>query len=270
MENTPEQWYKNLPPLTRIGLTTFFCVTVLAQLEILDPQLIFLNWPLIINKLQVWRTLTSVCFFGTFSFQFLFQMYFFSSFSARLERDEIFTQPGDYLFFLLCQILLLDVISLVLAWPTGFPTLGQSLVFAILYYWSRRKPYEMLNFFSFNIKGYQFPFALIFFQLLIGGSIWGDLLGLASGHVYYFLKEVVPQEYGKTLISTPSFLVNFMAAYSAAAPAGPPRGGGANIGGLGGAGGGGGGGGGGGPVNRPGPPPAPTRFGGAGHRLGGN
>mmetsp|Transcript_1264 Transcript_1264/g.1413 ORF Transcript_1264/g.1413 Transcript_1264/m.1413 type:complete len:162 (-) Transcript_1264:38-523(-) len=158
MENTPEQWYKNLPLLTRIGLTAIFGVTVLVQLEILNPMLLSLNWPLIINKLQVWRLLSSVFFFGTFSFQFLFQLYFFSSFSSKLETNEIFAQPGDYLFFLLTQILLLDVLSLVLAWPTGFPMLGPSLVFAILYYWSRREPYANLNFFSFTIKGYQFPF----------------------------------------------------------------------------------------------------------------
>jgi Derlin-2/3 len=257
MENTPEQWYKNLPILTRIGLTTFFCITVLVQLEILDPKLLFLDWPLVINKLQVWRLLTSVMFFGTFSFQFLFQLYFFCSFSSKLEKNEIFAQPGDYLFFLLVQILLLDVISLVLAWPSGFPALGPSLVFAILYYWSRREPYAVLNFFSFNIKGYQFPFALVFFQLLIGGNIWVDLLGLAAGHIYYFIKEVVPQEYGKTLIKTPAFLTNFMRNYSSGnAPAAPAAGGFAGVGG------------------RPGggaPPPAPPRnFGGAGNRLGGN
>lgn len=258
MENTPEQWYKNLPILTRIGLTTFFCITVLVQLEIMDPYLLYLNWPLVINKLQVWRLLTSVTFFGTFSFQFLFQMYFFTSFSSKLEKNEIFAQPGDYLFFLLVQILLLDVISLVLAWPAGFPALGPSLVFAILYYWSRREPYAQLNFFSFTIKGYQFPFALIFFQLLIGGNIWVDLLGLASGHIYYFIKEVVPQEYGHTLIKTPAFLVNFMSRHvgRGAAPPAPAAGGFA---------------GGGAPPGGGGAPPAPPRnFGGAGHRLGGN
>lgn len=254
MENTPEQWYKSLPILTRIGLTAIFGITVLVQLEILDPRLLSLNFPLVINKIQVWRLLTSVFFFGNFSFPFLFQLYFFSSFSSKLERNEIFSQPGDYLFFLITQILLLDVISLVLAWPNGFPMLGPSLVFAILYYWSRREPYAALSFFSFSIKGYQFPFALIFFQLLIGGNIWLDLLGLASGHIYYFLKEVVPQEYGHTLIKTPGFLSRFMAHYTGAAAA-PTRtvGGGA----------------------RPGaapaaPPPTTARnFGGAGHRLGG-
>mmetsp|Transcript_70109 Transcript_70109/g.193953 ORF Transcript_70109/g.193953 Transcript_70109/m.193953 type:complete len:253 (+) Transcript_70109:97-855(+) len=249
--NTPEQWYKNLPILTRIGLTVIFGVTVLVQLEILNPMLLSLHWPMIINKLQVWRLLSSVFFFGTFSFQFLFQLYFFSSFSSKLEQNEIFAQPGDYLFFLLTQILLLDLLSLVLAWPNGFPMLGPSLVFAILYYWSRREPYAMLNFFSFTIKGYQFPFALVFFQLLIGGNIWMDLLGLASGHIYYFLKEVVPAEYGHTLIKTPSFLTSLMAQYTAGARgavgAGAVGGGGNQA-----------------------PPPPPPRFGGTGHRLGGN
>lgn len=258
MENTPEQWYKNLPPLTRIFLTTIFGVTVLVQLEILNPALLYLNWPMVIEKLQVWRLLTSVSFFGTFSFQFLFQLYFFCSFSSKLETNEIFAQPGDYLFFLLVQILLLDVISLVLAWPAGFPMLGPSLVFSIIYYWSRREPYQNLSFFSFTIKGYQFPFALIFFQLLMGGNIWVDLLGLASGHIYYFLKEVVPDAYGTTLIKTPSFLLRIMHSYAVSAAAAPRAGGIAGV----------GGGGGGGPP--PPPPPAPRNFGGAGHRLGGN
>merc|ERR1719329_424836 len=143
----------------------------------------------------------------------MFQLYFFSSFSSKLEQNEIFVQPGDYVFFMFTVIIFLDAISLILQWPTGMPTLGPSLVVAILYYWSRREPYAQLSFFSFSIKGYQFPFCLVFFQLLMGGSIWADLLGLASGHIYYFLKEVVPAEYGYNLIQTPTFLRTFMAQY---------------------------------------------------------
>lgn len=250
-ENTPEQWYKNLPILTRIGVTTFFGATVLVMMDILNPNLIFLNWLLVINKLQVWRLLTSVVFFGKFSFQFIFQLYFWCSFSSKLEQNEIFRQPGDYLFFLLVQILLIDALSLVLAWPTGLPMLGPSLIFAVIYYWSRREPYASLSFFSFSIKGYQFPFCLLLFQLLIGGSIWGDMVGLASGHIFYFLAEVVPQEYGRRLIKTPSFLIRMMTRFAAPGrPAAPAAGGGV--------------------VPNIAPPPPPTNFGGAGHRLGGN
>jgi Derlin-2/3 len=240
-ENTPDQWYKSLPPLTRIGLTTFFIATVLVQLEILNPNLLSLHWLLVIQKLQIWRLFTSVCFFGTFSFRFIFQLYFFSSFSSKLEQNECFQQPGEYLFFLILQVLLLDVISLILAWPTGMPMLGPALIFAIIYYWSRREPHANLSFFSFTIKGYQFPFALLAFQILMGGNIWGDLLGLGSGHLYYFLKDVVPAEYGRVLISTPRLLQDFMAQYSQGA-----GGGGAA------------------------PRPAMPNFGGGGQRLGGN
>ena len=49
----------------------------------------------------------------------------------------------------------------------------------------------------------------MFFQMLMGGSIWGDLLGLGSGHIYYFLKEVVPQEYGYKWIQAPAWMQSF-------------------------------------------------------------
>eukprot|EP00933_Yihiella_yeosuensis_P026109 TRINITY_DN20256_c0_g6_i1.p1 TRINITY_DN20256_c0_g6~~TRINITY_DN20256_c0_g6_i1.p1 ORF type:complete len:272 (-),score=43.23 TRINITY_DN20256_c0_g6_i1:139-876(-) len=243
-ENTPEQWYKNLPLLTRIGLTTVFVFTILAQIEILNPRLIILDWTLVINKLQVWRLFTATMYFGPLGFPFLFQMYFFTSFSSKLEKNEVFAQPGDYLFFLLFQMLLLCVISLVLAWPAGFPLLGPAMVFSILYYWSRREPYAILNFFSFNIKGFQFPFALLFFQLLMGGNVWMDIVGLAAGHIYYFITDVVPQEYGYSILKTPQFMNTFMAKYQ------PSAGGAA------------------GGAAAPRPPPQP--FGGGGQRLGGN
>jgi len=263
MSATPEEWYKALPILTRIGLTTFFATTVLVMLSILDASLLVLDWPTVINKLQVWRLFSSCIFFGKFSFPFIFQMYFFSSFSGKLERNPVMAaNPGNYLFFLLFQVLALDVLSLVLAWPNGLPMIGTSLTFAIIFYWSRLEPEAELSFFSFKIKGYQFPFALIFFQLLMGGNIWGDLLGLASGHIFYFLKEVCKKEYGMEFLRTPSFLNRFMEPYVAGG-GGEGGGGGNRVGGFAGGGGGGGA-----------PPPAPRRpnmpFTGGGQRLGGN
>jgi hypothetical protein len=45
---------------------------------------------------QLWRIFTSVFFFGKFSFNFVFQLYFFSSFSTKLERNEAFeSRPGE-------------------------------------------------------------------------------------------------------------------------------------------------------------------------------
>lgn len=221
--NTPEQWYRALPPLTRYGLTLIFFTTILVQTEILNPQLIILNWPLIWSKLQFWRIFTSCLFLGPFSFNLVFQLYFFTSFGSKLERNEIMADnPGEYLVFLLFQLVSLSILSLVLAFPTGLPMLGPSLIFAIIYYWSRREPYAQLNFFSFNLQGFQFPFALLFFQLLMGGNIWGDLLGLGSGHIYYFLREIVPVEWGYTWIVVPGMIQRFAVRHLGATP---PKGG---------------------------------------------
>lgn len=217
--NTPEQWYRSLPTLTRWGLTVIFLTTVLVMTEILNPQLIILHWPLIWSRLQLWRLFTCVFFFGPFSFNMVFQLYFFTSFGSKLERNEIMTDtPGEYLIFLLFQVVTLSVLSLVLAWPNGMPLLGPSLIFAIIYYWSRREPYAQLSFFSFQLQGFQFPFALLFFQLLMGGNIWGDLLGLGSGHIYYFLREIVPVEWGYKWIIVPRFIQTFAVNHLGAVP----------------------------------------------------
>lgn len=208
--NTPEAWYKGLPHLTRYALTTIFCISLVVQLEIVNPVLFILDWQLVTGKLHLWRLITAPLFYGGFSFNFLFQLYFFSSFSSKLERNEIFeAEPGGYLLFFMMMLLLLCSLSLILAYPTGLPMLGVPLNFSIIYYWSRREPYAQISFFSFVLKGYQLPFALLFIQLLMGGSIWGDLIGLAAGHIYYFVKEVVPQEYGVDYIKVPKFLQKF-------------------------------------------------------------
>jgi Derlin-2/3 len=216
MDNSPEAWFKALPPLTKGGLVAIFTTTVLVVLGVLNPMLIILDWTLILGKVHVWRLLSCVLFFGKFSFPFLMQLYFFTSFSSKLERHERFTQrPGDYLFFLLTVILLLCAISLVLAWPTGEPLLGPSLVFAIVYYWSRCEPEARLSFWGFEIKGFQFPFVLMAFTLLMGGGIWGDLQGLAAAHLFYFFHDVVPGEYGRVVLSTPGLLHRLMAKVTA-------------------------------------------------------
>ena len=89
---------------------------------------------------------------------------------------------------------------------------GPSVIFAIIYYWSRCEPEARMSIWGFEVKGYQLPFALLFLTLLMGGDIWKDILGLAAGHVYHFLKDVLPVEYKVELIKTPRFFQRFFAA----------------------------------------------------------
>lgn len=59
------------------------------------------------------------------------------------------------------------------------------------------------------------------------GDAYSDLLhGIAIGHLYYFLVDVVPIVYGKDLLHTPQFLIDKLGIGAYAAPAAPATGGG--------------------------------------------
>eukprot|EP01054_Gregarina_sp_Poly1_P009727 Gregarina_sp_Poly_1__9726@NODE_618_length_7121_cov_156_723845_g474_i0_p4_GENE_NODE_618_length_7121_cov_156_723845_g474_i0NODE_618_length_7121_cov_156_723845_g474_i0_p4_ORF_typecomplete_len274_score28_87DER1/PF04511_15/4_6e46_NODE_618_length_7121_cov_156_723845_g474_i09901811 len=192
---TPELWYRSLPTLTRAILTLTFFSTLLGTVGLFNPGLIILDWTLVINKLHVWRLITDYFFAGHFGLTWLMHIYFFVTFSSKLEVNEMFTvSPGSYLFFLLFQMLSLDVLSLVLFWPQGKPIMAQALVMSIIYYWSRREPYSQIGLWGFTVQAYQFPFALLFLDLILGHSLLIGLMGLLTGHLFYFLKDVLPVE----------------------------------------------------------------------------
>jgi Derlin-2/3 len=165
------------------------------------------NFLISVPRYQIWRLITSGLFLGGFSFGFVMQLYFFTNFGSKLESHQRFSQtPGDYVYFLILISALVSLASLLTAWPRGYPLTGPSTIFAIIYYWSRCEPESRLSIWGFEVKGYQLPFALIFITLLMGGDVWKDIVGLAAGHLYYFLRDVVPVAYKIDLVRTPLFI----------------------------------------------------------------
>jgi len=44
------------------------------------------------------------------------------------------------------------------------------------------------------------------FHLFTGGNPFNDLIGVAAGHSYIYLKEVLPESHGYNLLKTPNFM----------------------------------------------------------------
>ena len=58
-----------------------------------------------------------------------------------------------------------------------------------------------------NILGGYLPWAIMAWTLLTGGNILNDLIGVASGHLYIFLKDILPASpYKYNMLKTPAFL----------------------------------------------------------------
>ncbi|KAJ3048008.1 hypothetical protein HK102_012786, partial [Quaeritorhiza haematococci] len=90
------------------------------------------------------------------------------------------------------------VITPILTSRSSIPFLSSPLTFMLVYVWSRRNPYIRMNFLGlFTFTAPYLPWVLLGFTVLLN-NVWptGDLLGMAVGHVYYFLEDVYPRMEG--------------------------------------------------------------------------
>uniref|UniRef100_A0A7S4R2Q8 Derlin n=1 Tax=Ditylum brightwellii TaxID=49249 RepID=A0A7S4R2Q8_9STRA len=72
-------WYMDIPVISRLYFTSAFLTSAGCALEIISPFSLYYNFDLIFLQGQAWRLLTTYLFFGTFSIDFLFHMYFLVS-----------------------------------------------------------------------------------------------------------------------------------------------------------------------------------------------
>jgi Derlin-2/3 len=79
-------------------------------------------------------------------------------------------------------------------------------VFSILYVWCKNEPEGQVSLWGFPVEKENLPWALLLMSVLTGGSPFDDLIGIAVGHTYIFLKMTLPNSHGYDLLKTPSFL----------------------------------------------------------------
>ena len=51
--DTPQAWYYGLPPITRLYGTVCVLTTLGTVLGLVNPMLLYMHWPLVIQKAQV-------------------------------------------------------------------------------------------------------------------------------------------------------------------------------------------------------------------------
>jgi len=199
-----KEWYTGIPFVTRCFMTMSFIIPVLMEFGFLTTKTVALIGPAVYEKLQLWRLFTHF-FVSKLSFGFLMNIFFLYQSLSSLENGKFYGRTADFVWFFIFGMLVFDFIAVTF----DYFFLPGSLMFYIMYYWSQTNRDQNVSFmFGFQFKAVYFPFVLIGFGLLTGGGIdMSQVIGIAVGHLYYFLKDIWPVQYeGREFLATPSFI----------------------------------------------------------------
>lgn len=198
--------YKAILPLTRCYITMVVLTTLVGMILGEESQpLLALDPSLVIHSLQLWRPLTAACFLGPPSIGWLMSTYYLFEYGSNLERA---FGTAQHFMFLIGQVFLLSLISSLL----GQPFFANSVITAMLHVLSRSMPKQQVKWLIFTVPYWTLPYGLLVSDVLQSGSPAAALphiLGILSGHFYFFHKFIWPKIGGVDWYVAPSFLVSF-------------------------------------------------------------
>jgi len=220
----PQAWFKSLPLVTRYWFGAALLTTCAGNFGFVSPMKLVYVWDNIWDDFEIWRFLTPFLFVGKFDFNTLMALYMLQSFSQRYETEPYNTGAGggtaDYIFAMMfgtaAIFLSYPIMMMILPVP---PMFARTLMFFVLYTWSKRHPTAPASIYGVQLKAIHLPFAYVVLSVLMGG-LYSDLVhGIIVGHLFYFLVDVVPIVYGKDFLHTPQFLIDQVGIGEYVAPA---------------------------------------------------
>ncbi|KAL4976154.1 Der1-like family-domain-containing protein [Aspergillus desertorum] len=188
-----EQWFYEMPPVTRYWTAATVATSVLIHCRILTPLQLFYSFRAVYVKSQYWRLVTTFLYFGPLNLDLLFHVFFLQRYSRLLEESSG-RSPAHFAWLLSYAMVSLLIISPFLS----LPFLGTALSSSLVYIWSRRNPETRLSFLGILVFTAPYlPWVLMAFSLVVHGVIPKDeICGVVVGHVWYFFNDVYPSLHG--------------------------------------------------------------------------
>jgi hypothetical protein len=180
-------WFKEIPLVTKVLVTSTVASATAVTFNILSSISFAFILDLVWKKFHFWRLFAPFIFVGPFSFQFAMHAYVLYENCRRYEQNPFNTGAGgNSADFLWMMILGMGVLCVV-AHFFGLVFMAEPLLYMIMYVWSRREPEMMLNMYGFKFKALYCPWVYVAIRVVMGGSATEPLIGVAVGHIYYFL-----------------------------------------------------------------------------------
>ena len=199
--------FDNMPGFSRFYVIGSAVLGLLVFMGLVGGSSIFVGIP---QDLWKPKFILSLLFNGKMSLNLLLDLYFFSITCGRMEQQYRPNKYGEFFYMILFLVILTYIIEIAINW-NGYALLATCFKMALTYIFCKRNPNErMMLFFVFTIKAAYLPFGLLVIDLLQGGSIWSLVAGIAVGHAYVFLKDILPVSHKKDPLATPLWAIRFV------------------------------------------------------------
>ena len=181
--------YMSIPPVSRVYFTGAFLTTTCCAIDVINPYDLYYSSELIL-KGQIWRLFSPFLFFGIFSVDFMFNMYFLLRHLRQLEEGDFRGKPSKFVFMILFGI---GMICCMTPFLNSHNFLGSALTSMMTYVWGRRNEDVTISLFGMiSFSAPYLPWVMLGFGFVVGNAIEMSLVGIAVGHTYYFLEYVYP------------------------------------------------------------------------------
>ncbi|KAH9799791.1 Derlin-1 [Citrus sinensis] len=145
-----------------------------------------------------------------------FIMAFAPRYGVQLEKSTFERRTADFLWMMIfSSYIIAGALSAIpMLWT---PFLGVSLVFMLLYVWSREcfvSCHVVLSGLVDNIHvlllfgslAFYLPWAMLALDVIFGSPLLPNFLGIIAGHLYYFLTVLHPLAGGRNILATPRWI----------------------------------------------------------------
>jgi len=197
--------YNSILPLTRVYLTMVMITTAVGVVLGEESQaLLALDPHAVLKGLEVWRIFTAATFFGAPSIGWLMNIYYLFEYGSSLEKSFGTLQ---HLTFLVGELIFLSCLGFLL----GVPFVSSSMITAMLHVLSRSMPNQKVKWLIFTVPYWTLPYGLMLADVLQTGSPMSSIphvLGILSGHFYFFHKFIWPKLEGEDWWVAPELLTS--------------------------------------------------------------
>jgi Derlin-2/3 len=160
---------------------------------------------------------------------FMFQMFILGRYLNMVEKSQYNPEQPGKTAEMVTFMLFGATMMLVVAYFMGLFFLGPAMSFMVMYVWSRRDPMMDVSFWGFAIKAWHLPFVMVAMAVLMKSSPVLDLVGIAIGHLWCVVKDIIPRTHNINLVWTPDFLYRVFSNNRQPVSAGMPRRGGYRL-----------------------------------------